>query len=641
MAASKGQQITVLHVDDEPDFADLTAEFLHRQDDRFTVETKTSPEAALDRLAKNHVDCVVSDHEMPGKNGIEFLEAVREDAPDLPFILFTGKGSEEIASHAVSAGVSDYLQKSFGTDQYAVLANRIRNLVSQRRAESDLEKRIGQQEIVAELGRQAISGVELEQLFDFAVENVAEALGNEYAKVLEYHPERGELLLRSGVGWRDGLVGRASVSDGADSQAGHTLRSEHPVIVDYLPSEDRFSGPPLLTEHDVISGISVIIGDYEDPWGVFGTHSTKRKPFTEHDVTFVQNVANVLASAIGRTTREQELDRTHDLFGKTERIADVGGWEINTETMEVFWSDNLFDILGITNDEEPPLEEALDVYHEADRPMVEEAVEAALESGEPFDVEVRFRRPDAEIRWLRVQGIPEIEDDTVVTLRGAVQDITHRKQYEQLLERQNARLEEFVSVVSHDLRNPLNVAEGRLELAQSECDSDHLEAVDRAHARMKTLIEDLLTLARGGETVTEHGSIDLGGFVERCWGNVETADATLVTDIQTTMPADETRLKQLFENLIRNAVEHGGTDVTVTVGEIEGGFYIEDTGPGIPEAEWDDVLEAGHSTNEEGTGFGLSIVKQIAQAHDWEIHVTDGSEGGARFEVTGVEFTAE
>ncbi len=354
------------------------------------------------------------------------------------------------------------------------------------------------------------------------------------------------------------------------------------------------------------------------------------------DITFVQTLVNGVATTLGRTPREKELERTRDLFEKTERIADVGGWEIDTETMEVFWTEQLFEILGRTDDEEPPLDEALEIYHEDDRPVVREAVESALESGEAFDVEARFRRPERGNRWLRIQGIPEIEDGTVVSLRGAVQDITQRKRYEQELERQNARLEEFASVVSHDLRNPLSVAQGRLELAQSECDNEHLEAVDRAHSRMQSLIEDLLTLAKGEESVEKHEPIDLARFAERCWLNVETADATLRTDIQRTVHADESRLKQLFENVIRNAVEHGGTDVTMTIGEIDGGFFIEDDGPGIPEAEWDDVFEAGYSTNVAGTGFGLSIVDQVAQAHDWQISVCEGTSGGARFEITHV-----
>ena len=105
--------------------------------------------------------------------------------------------------------------------------------------------------------------------------------------------------------------------------------------------------------------------------------------------------------------------------------------------------------------------------------------------------------------------------------------------------------------------------------------------------------------------------------------------------------ADELRLKQLFENLIRNAVEHGGSAVTVTIGDLNEGFYVEDTGTGIPAEEVATAFEAGYSTNAEGTGFGLSIVQRIAEAHGWDIHITNRSGGGARFEITGIESTAE
>ncbi|PSQ57994.1 MAG: HTR-like protein, partial [Halobacteriales archaeon SW_9_67_25] len=115
-ALSAGEDITVLHVDDDPDVLDITATFLQRADRRFEVVTETDPDAALDRL-DGGVDCVVSDYQMPAMDGLAFLDAVRDEAPELPFVLFTGKGSEEIASDAISAGVTDYLQKRTGTDQ--------------------------------------------------------------------------------------------------------------------------------------------------------------------------------------------------------------------------------------------------------------------------------------------------------------------------------------------------------------------------------------------------------------------------------------------------------------------------------------------------------------------------------------------
>lgn len=133
--------IRVLHVDDNPEFAELVAEFLEREDDHLTVQTVTSASEGVDRLTEDSVDCVVSDYDMPGRNGIEFLETVRETHPDLPFVLFTGKGSEEVASEAISAGVTEYLQKESGTDQYAILANRIRNAVESRRAQQEVKHR--------------------------------------------------------------------------------------------------------------------------------------------------------------------------------------------------------------------------------------------------------------------------------------------------------------------------------------------------------------------------------------------------------------------------------------------------------------------------------------------------------------------
>ncbi len=212
---------------------------------------------------------------------------------------------------------------------------------------------------------------------------------------------------------------------------------------------------------------------------------------------------------------------------------------------------------------------------------------------------------------------------------------------ERQLTRQNERLEEFANVVSHDLRNPLNVADGRLELAREECDSEHLDRVAQAHDRMEVLIDDLLTLAREGAVVTDPEPVDLDAVLEACWANVATSEATLRADLDRTVRADESRLKQLFENLVRNAVEHGGTGVTVTVGELPNGFYVEDTGPGIPADEREDVFDTGYSTSQDGTGFGLSIVEQVAKAHGWDVRATDGADGGARFEIFGVECVDE
>lgn len=135
-------EIRVLHVEDDPDFGDLTAKFLERCDDGLTIDTATNPADALETLAEKDFDCVISDYDMPEMTGIEFLETLRDQYPDLPFILFTGKGSEEVASEAISAGVTDYLQKETGPSQYRVLANRVNNAVEQYRTRLEQQQRL-------------------------------------------------------------------------------------------------------------------------------------------------------------------------------------------------------------------------------------------------------------------------------------------------------------------------------------------------------------------------------------------------------------------------------------------------------------------------------------------------------------------
>ncbi|WP_115864103.1 GAF domain-containing protein [Halorussus litoreus] len=207
---------------------------------------------------------------------------------------------------------------------------------------------------------------------------------------------------------------------------------------------------------------------------------------------------------------------------------------------------------------------------------------------------------------------------------------------ERELRQRNERLDEFTSIVSHDLRNPLNVAQGRLQLATEECTSPHLDDVAHALDRMAGLIEDLLAVARQGTHVTETASVDLSSTVERCWRNVDTADATLAVDTRRVIEADDRQIQQLLENLIRNAVDHGGEDVRVTVGDHENGFYVADDGPGIPENERGAVFEMGYSAAETGTGLGLSIVERVADSHGWDVRVVESEAAGARFEITGV-----
>ena len=211
---------------------------------------------------------------------------------------------------------------------------------------------------------------------------------------------------------------------------------------------------------------------------------------------------------------------------------------------------------------------------------------------------------------------------------GIMRDVSERAERE-------ARLEQFASIVSHDLRSPLQTARSTLAVARAG-DETAFEELDEIFDRMEALIEDVLALAKQGRDVGETEPIELPAAAERAWETAGAPAATLrVEGSPGAIEADPERLRTLFENLFANSVEHGGEGVTVRVGPLEGGgFYVADDGAGFGDADTSDLFEHGHTTESENTGFGLSIVERIADAHGWSIAATTASGGGARFEIT-------
>lgn len=238
------------------------------------------------------------------------------------------------------------------------------------------------------------------------------------------------------------------------------------------------------------------------------------------------------------------------------------------------------------------------------------------------------------------------EDVTVAELWGAtvtmvfirIQRERLLREREQEVRRERDRLDEFASLMSHDLRNPLTVANGYLELAAADVESPHLDRVQGALDRIETLITDMLTLAREGWQIGDPEAVDLEHVAREAWAIGGAEDATLETDIESHILADRSQLGQLLENLFSNAGTHGGESVTVRIGRLPDGFFVADDGVGIDPDDRADIFETGYTTSSDGTGFGLAIVAAIVDAHDWTITVTDSDSDGARFDVRNVEF---
>ncbi len=861
--------IQVLHVDDEPSFADLTETVLEQEDDRFAVESATSADEGLNLLGDRPPDCIVSDYNMPGKDGLEFLRVVREKHPDLPFILFTGRGSEAVASEAISAGVTDYLQKSSGTEQYELLANRIRNAVEARRETQRARKQeqlmrltefagdIGGFELDIETDEVRLTDganrildlpedsdltvenglelfhpddrTEIREVIDRAMENGGQARGTwryyppdgqeryldvtftpattngdertlrgaihdvtdrkdrqrelEQTETLFEHAQDSLFLIRVAGGFAVERVNTAweettglsaervrgqTPTELLGEQQGEAVEARYrecverrepleyteqlqfdgepvqwetkiaPVVVDgtveyiagstrditeqqrqqrelrllqqaiddanvpitladpsqedeplvyvnsafekmtgYLPEEmlgrncrflqgegtDPEKVAALREAIDAEESLTVELRNYRKDGTEFWNRLTVTPIYDNGDlVRFLGTQDDVT----DRKEREEALERLHASTRQlmrttsTEAVAATGA-ETATQVLDL-WASTVFRA-DPTDGELVPVgwSDETETFFDGSPPTLpvddslagrtyrtgEPAVYADVrEAAETYDPETEFRSelhvPIGDYGVL-VSGSTtadefDAEDRALARILGANLDVAlDRVERTRELERQNERLEEFTSIVSHDLRNPLNMAKLGVDLARDESDSPHLDEAQRGIDRSLALIEDLLTLARDGEQVGPTEPVALESAVTDAWETVETGAATLDLEAETTVYADSSRLQQLLVNLVENAVVHGGADVAVTVAETTDGFVVADDGPGLPDDGADSVFDAGYSTAESGTGFGLRIVEQVASGHGWDVSVTDGEDRGARFEITGVD----
>ncbi|MUV59302.1 ATP-binding protein [Halobacterium sp. CBA1126] len=288
------------------------------------------------------------------------------------------------------------------------------------------------------------------------------------------------------------------------------------------------------------------------------------------------------------------------------------------------------DLVGVAEDCHGRPLEAFDAFDA-------EAIEEVFAAGDD-DREVVAVQTASERRYVECNGndLDTEPGHRVLILR----DVTERVHHERELQRQVDRLDEFAGVLAHEMRNPLGIATGWLDQAERTGDPAAFARVEGALQRMNEMLEELLQLARQGSVIGEQSSVPLAELVAESWDSVTTGDAALCVSpalADRTVTGDPDRIEEVFANFFRNAVEHAGPTVTVEVGVTDdgSGVYVEDDGPGLSAVDRDRLFESGYTTAEHGTGFGLAIVQQIAEAHGWTVRATDAESGGARFELLG------
>jgi PAS domain S-box-containing protein len=550
-------------------------------------------------------------------------------------------------------------------------------IVERKRIEEELDARVRQQDAVAHVREIALDEAtlaatlsqSLASLAEFAArektigtllqevcKRVAETLEVEYCKILELQPDGRALSLRAGVGWQSGLVGRATVEAGTRSQAGYTLASSQPVIVEDLRLETRFSGPSLLLDHGVVSGVSVIIPGRSKPFGVLGAHTVTQRTFHHEDVNFLESIAHILSQVIERRQSETAIQRSESWLRHLVATTQDAVVSIDRRGCVVLFNASAERIFSYTAAEivgrkvNVLMAEPYATEHD-------EYIARYERTGEPRAIgrirNVTAKRKDGTEFPIEL-SVTEIEVDDDVHYAAFIRDISETVELQsRLIENERlAAIGGTAARIGHEIANPLNgiyltlqLVEQRLTRQPSpdERVARDIAKVKREIGRLNQLVQEFRTLSR--KQTYRFRPTDLSRLVDETMDlqrtlcelrgimilHNATADLTGVL-----IDVDEDKLKQALLNLLKNGIEamaHGGT-LTIEVARSGDDVHIEvaDTGTGI--APGDDVFAPFFTTKKDGSGLGLIVARQIVSAHGGTITYDSRIGEGTTFRIS-------
>ncbi|PSQ23363.1 hypothetical protein BRD04_03140 [Halobacteriales archaeon QS_9_67_17] len=626
----------VLYIPETPDPLGDVA--LSRRSAGVDLVREPTPERALARLADEHIDVVVAGYALGETDGLDLLRAVRARHDDCPFVLVTEAGDESVAAAAVDAGATGYVRPSDEAEPVRAVFDRIRDALptdlapvradGRGHAESGVEVALSEALASSSVGVVVVSN---DGEVRWANDAVADFFGTDRGRLVG-SDERTVIRdqLTPAVEQPDEFRDRVRVARDADD----TERFECHV----LPGDDRPERWLQYRSHPITTG--GLAGGRVEQYHDVTDRERMRGELTRRldalgelwevcasDRPFREKVKRLLDVARGYLdTGTAALNTIQEGFYEPIVLVGDGSTELDETTTleevycrETLTSDDLVVIEDAPNEgwaEDPAYTELNSACYIGGQISVDDEAfgTVCFTDGEPKDAGFSaFDRTYVRLlaRWLSY----ELEEKRA------------REEYA----RENERLDQFASVVSHDLRSPLSVAVGYLEIAREDGNPEAFDHVEHALEQLDDIIDDALATARLGGQVREPEELSLGAVARSAWATTDVADTTLDVTDDVTIEGDETRLERLFENLFRNASEHGNAD-EIRVGLLDSGFYVADDGTGIPESNRAQVFRGGFSTERDGTGFGLALVREIAEAHGYDVTVTESDDGGARFE---------
>lgn len=634
----------------------LVADRLERLQHNIELKRESGPEAAFAVVGTDQ--------------GQELMDQVRREVGEMhdtenALLAFRNEQSKRSLRVKVATNVLGTLLG--GAAVYLAYYLFRRRLAERRSEERNARTLARLSSAVSELRQRALTDVGIDALEQNAVELIANVLNVPLVKLLELLPDGREFLLRAGVGWHDGLVGHATLSAGLDSQAGYTLHASRPVvvgdltthepvIVDDLKTETRFSGPALLIDHGVVSGVSIIIYDQPDrPFGVLGAHSTWRRSFTRQEIGFLQAVANVLANAIQRRRAEDALRNSEQrLRALADSMPEIV-WTSLPDGRCDYVNQPWFDYTGMTMQETFGFG-WVSAMKEDDVDRSTENWMHSIETGEPFENEFRFRSRTGKYRWFlgRAQPLRDAEG-RIVKWFGNCMDIEDHKRMEQSLKDADRRKDEFLAMLAHELRNPLAPIRNGLEVLARE-PGEHQEIVHLMQEQMEhviRLVDDLLDVSRivRGRIELRKQPVELASIVNRAVSAVESTIADRGHDLRVSLPeedlwvsADPVRLVQIIENLLNNAAKYteNGGRIELHARRLDSAvcLRVRDNGIGIDPELLPRIFELFTQSSrsldraEGGLGIGLTLVHRLVELHGGSVSAaSDGPGQGSEFSV--------
>ena len=409
--------------------------------------------------------------------------------------------------------------------------------------------------------------------------------------------------------------------------------AEQPAVEEEDPFEQVFEKKRHLTDKYIITG----------KHGLLEHVSIDRKPILdETDRALGLFTINIITRKKGLKEERNRLKTIVEAIGDPIYVCD-------TEPEFTYVNDAFADLTGYSKSQLINSHPSLIKPHQSQEKIRQSLREilSGTDSGEKtVEVEITTKSGDRILCEDHVGVL--LNDGEFNGAAGALRDISERKERSDRLEHQNEQLERFTSVLTHDLRNPLNIIEGYSNQIKTEETAEDVERIERAVSRMRAIIDDTLALYEEGKQIKTYESVSLDRIATNAWENVATEDAAISITDRIDIKGDSDRICRLLENLYRNAIEHNDDAVTVEIGkystigtttrESRRGFYVADSGSGINSDKQDEVFDFGETSSPDGTGLGLPIVKRVAEAHGWEVKLMDSKTGGAKFVFVGVEF---